>query len=54
MISSKTTNDNGYFEFANLLPGKYQIKEVQPKYIDGKDTLGTIGERFLAMMCFQI
>ncbi|QQR93591.1 carboxypeptidase regulatory-like domain-containing protein [bacterium] len=43
VISSKTTNDNGYFEFANLLPGKYQIKEVQPKYIDGKDTLGTIG-----------
>jgi hypothetical protein len=34
---------DGAYSFANLAAGTYQIQELQPlKYIDGKDTLGTV------------
>jgi len=39
-----TTNAAGYYEFANLRPGTYQVNETQPAgYLDGKDTAGTTG-----------
>lgn len=39
-----TTNDQGYYEFLNLDPGTYTVKEAQPTpYLDGKDNEGTLG-----------
>ena len=39
-----TTNSdaNGFYQFVNLVPGAYSVKETQPaNYKDGKDSLGT-------------
>lgn len=39
-----TTDANGYYEFLNLLPGDYTVKETQPTdYLDGMDVAGTLG-----------
>ncbi len=39
-----TTDENGYYEFANLYPGTYTVIEVHPDdFIDGIDTPGTNG-----------
>ncbi len=36
------TNEDGYYEFANLPAGSYSVFEVQPEdYVDGIDTPGT-------------
>ena len=36
------TDANGYYNFANLMPGTYNVTQTQPtKYKDGKDTIGT-------------
>ncbi len=36
------TDGNGYYSFANLMPGTYNVTQTQPtKYKDGKDTIGT-------------
>jgi len=38
------TDASGYFEFAHLRPGEYQLTEVQPEgYLDGIDQAGTAG-----------
>ncbi|QDT71152.1 DUF11 domain-containing protein [Lacipirellula limnantheis] len=35
------TDANGYYSFANLVPGTYHVNQTQPtKYKDGKDTVG--------------
>ena len=42
-ISTVTAADGSY-QFNNLLPGTYSIQETQPtSYLDGKDTLGSLG-----------
>ncbi len=39
-----TTNGQGLYEFTGLLPGTYMIVQTQPaQYLDGKDTLGSLG-----------
>ena len=39
-----TTDSNGYYEFDNLMPGKYGVSETQPAgYLDGLDAAGTVG-----------
>jgi len=39
-----TTNDDGFYRFADLRPGTYTITETQPAgWLDGKDTIGTPG-----------
>lgn len=43
-IQTTVTDDNGYYEFTNLLPGTYTVKETQPAdFLDGKDNAGTLG-----------
>lgn len=38
------TDANGHYIFENLLPGTYQVSEVQPGgFIDGLDTAGSLG-----------
>jgi protocatechuate 3,4-dioxygenase beta subunit len=38
------TDQNGYYEFANLRPGSYSVVEVMPTgYIAGVDTAGSLG-----------
>ncbi|MEW4566148.1 SdrD B-like domain-containing protein [Bremerella sp. JC770] len=38
-----TTDDNGYYEFLNLVPGNYRVVETHPiAYQDGTDQAGTI------------
>lgn len=38
------TNEEGYYEFTNLLPGVYTVVEVHPEgYVDGLDTAGSKG-----------
>jgi uncharacterized repeat protein (TIGR01451 family) len=35
------TDANGYYNFVNLMPGTYNVKQTQPtKYKDGKDAVG--------------
>ncbi|PQO41765.1 SdrD B-like domain-containing protein [Blastopirellula marina] len=37
------TDENGFYEFAGLYKGQYQVVELQPfEYVDGLDTAGTI------------
>jgi uncharacterized repeat protein (TIGR01451 family) len=41
---TRLTKPDGLYTFDNLLPGVYTITEVQPGgYVDGKDSLGTLG-----------
>lgn len=43
-VTSTETGKVGYYEFTNLAPGKYGVREVQPVgWLDGKDTAGTHG-----------
>jgi len=43
-LSSVSTGSDGSYSFDNLTPGTYRMQEVQPAgYLDGKETLGTIG-----------
>ncbi|MEX0642795.1 MAG: SdrD B-like domain-containing protein [Pirellulales bacterium] len=46
-ITTTTSNNSatrGFYEFRNLTPGKYGVREVQPtNYLDGKDTAGSHG-----------
>jgi hypothetical protein len=38
------TNENGHYSFTDLVPGTYQLFEVQPfGYLDGGDSVGTVG-----------
>ncbi|MFN3152565.1 SdrD B-like domain-containing protein [Bremerella sp.] len=38
-----TTDENGYYEFLNLVPGNYRVVETHPiTYQDGTDAAGTI------------
>ncbi len=42
--ASVSSGADGSYSFDNLTPGTYRVQEVQPAgYLDGKDTLGTIG-----------
>jgi protocatechuate 3,4-dioxygenase beta subunit len=44
LIAQTTTDGNGFYKFGNLLAGTYSVHELQPAgWIDGKDTVGTIG-----------
>jgi uncharacterized surface anchored protein len=39
-----TTDSNGFYQFANLRPGSYTLKQDEPAgYMDGKDTIGSQG-----------
>ncbi|QDU57454.1 SdrD B-like domain-containing protein [Aeoliella mucimassa] len=43
-VTSTETGNVGYYEFTNLAPGTYGVREVQPTgWIDGIDTAGTHG-----------
>ncbi len=43
-ITSTAAGTVGYYEFTNLAPGTYSVREVQPTaYLDGKDTAGSKG-----------
>jgi protocatechuate 3,4-dioxygenase beta subunit len=43
-ITSTEPGKVGYYEFRNLFPGKYGVREVQPAgWLDGKDTAGDHG-----------
>ena len=38
------TDIDGFYQFSELLPGTYMVKQVQPvQFVDGKDTLGNLG-----------
>jgi len=42
-LRTTQTDEHGRFFFANLDPGSYSLKQIQPiQYVDGKDTLGQI------------
>ena len=42
--ATATTDANGFYQFANLLPGTYGVAETQPAgYYDGLDAAGTAG-----------
>jgi hypothetical protein len=39
-----TTDANGFYQFANLRPGSYTLKQDEPAgFLDGKDTIGSQG-----------
>ncbi|MEQ8786203.1 MAG: Ig-like domain-containing protein [Pirellulaceae bacterium] len=41
----RTTDLNGAYRFDGILPGNYQIREIQPTtLLDGKDTAGNFGD----------
>jgi hypothetical protein len=41
---SATTDTNGFYQFANLRPGSYTLKQDEPSgFMDGKDTIGSQG-----------
>ncbi|QDV63488.1 Serine-aspartate repeat-containing protein D precursor [Crateriforma conspicua] len=43
VIATTTTDANGFYRFADILPGDYTIREHQPDgFYDGKDSVGTI------------
>ncbi|QQR93689.1 hypothetical protein IPJ91_00845 [bacterium] len=37
------TDKNGFYIFYNVRKGQYSLREIQPGYIDGKDTIGSLG-----------
>ncbi|MBN1396226.1 MAG: hypothetical protein JW959_14480 [Pirellulales bacterium] len=42
--AATATDDNGYYEFTDLAPGKYKLVEIQPSdYLDGLDAAGSAG-----------
>jgi hypothetical protein len=44
LIDTQVTDAFGYYEFADLPAGTYEIREVQPAgYLDGIDTAGSLG-----------
>ena len=44
VISTTTTNDQGYYIFDTLPPGTYSVREVQPEgYFDGGENVGSAG-----------
>ena len=43
-VATATTNVQGKYQFADLLPGTYTVEEVQPAgYLDGEETIGSAG-----------
>ena len=43
LIEETTTDQNGFYEFANLRPGTYSVVEVQPEaYLDGSEHIGDV------------
>lgn len=43
LISQTVTDSNGDYQFNNLFPGEYTVRETQPtNFIDGQDQLGTV------------
>ena len=43
-VTSTAAGTVGYYEFTNLAPGTYSVREVQPAgWLDGKDTAGSNG-----------
>ncbi len=47
VVANTTTANDGRYEFSNILPGVYSIRETQPNgFYDGKDSAGSIrGQR---------
>jgi protocatechuate 3,4-dioxygenase beta subunit len=44
VISTTTTNNDGYYIFQTLPPGKYSVREIQPQgYFDGGEDVGSAG-----------
>jgi hypothetical protein len=44
VVLTQTTGADGSYQFANLRPGSYTLKQDEPAgYFDGKDTIGTQG-----------
>ncbi|WP_404311173.1 SdrD B-like domain-containing protein [Neorhodopirellula lusitana] len=49
LISTTTTDANGCYEFDQLPPGTYSVKELQPDgYFHGGQNIGTLGGKLLA------
>ena len=43
-LSQTTTDTAGFYQFNDLAPGTYEVRETQPApYLDGKDTPGSTG-----------
>jgi protocatechuate 3,4-dioxygenase beta subunit len=43
VVATAITNEQGYYEFTNLLPGTYHVEELTPAgYLDGIDRAGTV------------
>lgn len=43
VIAETRTDSTGHYEFTQLVPGTYKIREFQPTdYLDGKDRVGTV------------
>lgn len=44
LVETTVTDENGEYQFDQLVPGSYSIAETQPQaYLDGRDTPGTAG-----------
>ena len=44
VVGTQVTDGDGFYRFDNLRPGEYRVVETHPvRWIDGKDTAGTIG-----------
>ncbi|MCA9139210.1 MAG: carboxypeptidase regulatory-like domain-containing protein, partial [Planctomycetales bacterium] len=44
VVATAQTNSSGYYEFPDLAPGTYELREQQPAgYLDGVDSVGRIG-----------
>lgn len=43
LVAETRTDSNGHYQFEQLVPGQYQIVEVQPNgYLDGGDVIGRV------------